>query len=319
MCRSAKRLAALALPCCLLVMSAPVSQVSGRSRSIRSSRDRTDRHVQAARDRTDDIATGDHCRVPMRHPDLAAYYFASNPELCRRLETARGVYEHPGASSFHGATLIAGDAGVGKTYLKNYVFSKEYPNAAVCKFDVRELYETWQKEGTVVLKPDLCDQGVVINELLALSDGQAKPLLQFLKSKDASFYVMDSLDELHPDEYLGALEQIEEFVSSPGPDFVHVVVLGRPFAFLKYWQRKSDEAASADINLFLLAPPHLQTTGDLLVSSWNYYTWKYGAKWSLSRQSDGVLVPAGITPNGRKAALSVPAGSPTFRMNRIGR
>ncbi len=66
--------------------------------------------------------------------------------------------------------------------------------------------------------------------------------------------------------------------------FIHVVAFGRPLAFRDYWQGRRSEGLPHGVEGYLLNPPEFRTTGDLLVSSWNYACWKHG----LSRVgSDG--------------------------------
>ena len=230
---------------------------------------------------------------PAAHKDLTAYYLAANPQLCERLETAKRAFEDSahGPRPYRALTLIAGDAGVGKTFLKGQVFSGKYPKEAVFKFDIREIYETWQQEGTVELRPDLRSRACVLSQMLAVGDPDANPLQQLLASKAASFYVIDSLDELHPDEYERSLRQIEAFATSASQDFVHVVVFARPFAFVDYWQHRAQETGPLDVALFMLAPPQFRTTGDLLVSNWNYVNFKFKAQF---KSTDGKLGPLSL-------------------------
>jgi hypothetical protein len=232
---------------------------------------------------------------PAAHEELTEYYAAANPQLVDRFQRIDRVFkrfqsgEQP-AGSCRAITLVAGDAGVGKTFLKKKVFRKGYPDGAVFKFDIREQYQTWLAEGIVTLRPDLYCGDQVINRLLAIGDGHDKPLLRLLESHNAHFVVIDSLDELHPDDYVKTLEQVEQFAFSPNRHFVHVVVFGRPCAFVDYWRsRASGVERERDLQLFLLNPPQLRTTGDLLVSSWNYCTWKFAAHCSRGKDTTTAL------------------------------
>jgi hypothetical protein len=179
---------------------------------------------------------------------------------------------------------VAGSAGVGKTFIKGKVFSnKTCPADLVCEFDIKELFSEWQKQQTVVPRPDLHADDIVLNQLPTLAHHDKPCVADFLASKGAAFYAIDSLDEIHPDNYTWVLEQIEEFAFRPEHKFVHVVVFGRPLAFRDYWQHKYWRDArnkNGDIALFMLKPPTFRTTGDLLVSSWNYHSWKYKVKWA---------------------------------------
>ena len=226
---------------------------------------------------------------PNAHEDLPAYFVAANPELQDRLERIRSLYEQGQVRPFHAITLVAGDAGIGKTFLKQQVFSKSYAPDAVFKCDIRKQYERWRQEGIVAWKPDLFCGDEVINSLLSIEDPQDQSVQQLLAGEPASFYVIDSLDELHPDDYVRTLEQIEEFAFHQDRDFVHVVVFGRPFAFVQYWRSIRAQKAGRDISLFILQPPKFRTTGDLVVSSWNYDTWKYDVRWSLRDGRTGPL------------------------------
>lgn len=217
---------------------------------------------------------------PAQHDTLPAYYWAANRALRERFEHARSVYEAGTPRPYRAVTLVAGAAGVGKSFLKDEAFRKDYPASAVCKFDLKELFATWQAEGKTVLKPDLACGPVVLNPMLSLADPRRRDLVQHLESKPAAFYVIDSLDEIHPDDYLAVLEQIEEFVARGGRGFVHVVVFGRSLAFRDYWRATASRAGGESPALFVLQPPVFRTTGDLLVSSWNYHSWKYKLKWA---------------------------------------
>jgi hypothetical protein len=176
-------------------------------------------------------------------------------------------------------TLIAGDAGIGKTFLKCQAFSKDYPREAVCKLDLRELYTQWQSEGLVEPRPDLfagtsagSEGDVILSQLLAIREDQPLPLRRHLESVPASFYVIDSLDEIHPDDCERVLEQIERFVHDSARPFLHVVVLGRSVAFRDFWHKRAGFYSRDIMDLYLLDPPQLRTTGDLLVSTWNYHS-----------------------------------------------
>ncbi|MCH5376633.1 MAG: hypothetical protein JJ992_21915, partial [Planctomycetes bacterium] len=91
-----------------------------------------------------------------RYPDLPAYYMAENVALRERFDAVRRAFENGGGPRpLRCVTLIAGAAGVGKTFIKGEVFSKSYPKEEVCKFDIRELYEQWREAGYTEERPDL--------------------------------------------------------------------------------------------------------------------------------------------------------------------
>jgi hypothetical protein len=123
---------------------------------------------------------------------------------------------------------------------------------------------------------------VVLSTLPAVKATERLALRDYLESQPASFYVIDSLDEIHPDDYVAVLEQVEQFVFQGDRPFVHVVVLGRASAFRDYWDRKADHLPRERLALFMLEPPRFETRGDMLVSGWNYHTWKYKLEWSAS-------------------------------------
>jgi len=132
-----------------------------------------------------------------------------------------------------------------------------------------------------VEKPDLYSGEVVLSHLLAVKDKQKKQrcLIDFLNSRSAAFYVIDSLDEIHPDDYQWVLDQIEQFVFQQDQQFVQVVVFGRGLAFRDYWQASGSDRESGP-KRFLLRPPKFKTTGDLLVSNWNNDGFSYKLRWS---------------------------------------
>jgi hypothetical protein len=255
---------------------------SARAEDLSSRRPATDAAVDTSRLREIEHRVLPPVLVPgpAQYDTLPAYYWAANRELRERLENARSVYEAESSRPYRALTLVAGAAGVGKSFFKDVVFRKDYPADAVCKFDIKELYSDWQAEGKTFDKPDLHDGPVVLSRLLSQSQPQRQDLLRFLESKPAAFFVIDSLDEIHPDDYVAVLEQIEQFALRGDRDFVHVVVFGRSLAFGDYWRGRSSPASVESPALFVLNPPVFRTTGDLLVSSWNYHTWKYKLKWA---------------------------------------
>jgi len=82
--------------------------------------------------------------------------------------------------------------------------------------------------------------------------------------------VADSLDEIHPDDYLFVLEQLERISLAADQEFIHLVVFGRPFAFRDFWNNRETAKSQPTLNRFLLNKPELRTTGDLALSNWNY-------------------------------------------------
>ncbi|MDB4778082.1 hypothetical protein OAG68_01350 [bacterium] len=219
---------------------------------------------------------------PPRFDNLPAYYWARNEELQQRFESAKHHFETASHQAFRGLTLVAGSAGIGKTFIKQDIFSKDYPTETICKFDVKELLESWKDQGATEDRPDLFCGDVVLSRLPAIKNDHSTLLRQFLESQPACFFVIDSLDEVHPDSYEQVLEQIEQFVLESNRPFLHVVVLGRALAFRDYWRDKRDNVLNGRIELFMLQPPQFRTTGDLMVSSWNFHTWQYKLRWQSS-------------------------------------
>jgi hypothetical protein len=98
----------------------------------------------------------------------------------------------------------------------------------------------------------------------------------------ASFVVVDSLDEIHPRDYVFVLQTLEKLVRVPTRNFVQVVVFGRPFSFADYWHQVDPNERQDIVHEFTLRKPDFCTTGDILVSNWNFDSWKFG----LRRVSD---------------------------------
>lgn len=217
---------------------------------------------------------------PNRHAKLPDYYWAENIALRERLERAKRSFHRGPTPTFRALTLVAGAAGVGKTFIKGEVFDKDYPRTATCKFDLRELYDEWAGDAITTDKADLSSGGLVISSLKSVTDKSRARLREYLNAQNASFYVIDSLDEIHPDDYAWVLEQVEDFVFDGDRQFVHVVVFGRGFAYRDFWNTRTPHRRDDDAELYLLNPPAFCTTGDLTVSSWNYHSWKYRLAWA---------------------------------------
>ncbi|MBL7040557.1 MAG: hypothetical protein ISR77_18120 [Pirellulaceae bacterium] len=217
---------------------------------------------------------------PNRHAELPDYYWAENRLLRDRLESVKKAFRSEPAPAGRTLTLVAGAAGVGKTFIKGSVFDKDFPKAATCKFDIRELYDEWAEEGITTDKEDLATDDLVISRLKSVTDKSQPRLREYLESRGASFYVIDSLDEIHADDHVWVLEQVADFAFHRDRQFVHVAVFGRGFAFREFWIKRKEQLGHSDAELYLLNPPAFSTTGDLTVSSWNYHTWKYDLAWA---------------------------------------
>lgn len=217
---------------------------------------------------------------PPQFATLADYYWAENPQLMASLERAKRAYDERPGGGYRAMTLIAGTAGVGKTFLKRKIVKEDFPKADVHKIDIRELYEEWAAEGICVLRPDLAAGSLKLNQLPALHDSGSSRFREYLARQDASVFVVDSLDEIHPDDYCSTLRQISAFIAAAERPFVEVIVFGRAVAFQEFCLEQSQETNSTQYELIRLRPPRLRTTGDLSVSSWNYHTWKYELSWA---------------------------------------
>ena len=217
---------------------------------------------------------------PNRHGQLSDYYWAENHALQDRLEQAKTAFHHVPTPTYRALTLVAGTAGVGKTFIKGKVFDKDFPRTVTCKLDLRELYNEWAGDDITTDKADLFSGDLVISNLKAVSDKSRPRLREYLEVQNAHFYTIDSLDEIHPDDHTWVLKQVEDFVFDPGRQFVHVTIFGRGFVFRDYWSTSGPQRTSNNTRLYLLNPPALRTTGDLTVSSWNYHSWKYRLAWA---------------------------------------
>ena len=221
---------------------------------------------------------------PANYTNLAAFYEAANVQLAARLAECKARFENPVSRPMRRVTLISGVAGAGKTFLKKMVFRKEYPVDVVCKFDLRELYSDWQSAGRVEARPDLAGEGVVFNTLLAIKGPKLNQIRDHLSQQTGHFFVIDSLDEVHPDDSQWILEQIEQFVFESQRPFLHVVVLGRGSSFRDYWAQHHADRPREAMALFNLAAPRLTTTGDLQVSTWNYHCFRNQLSWKDADQ-----------------------------------
>jgi len=225
---------------------------------------------------------------PHRYATLPEYYGAENPELLARFQEAKAAFHRSPRPALHELTLVAGAAGVGKTFLKREVFSKAFPAGEICKLDLRELYDQWAAQGITADKPDLASGSLAINHLKTVVDKSRARIREHLEAHDASFYVIDSLDEIHPDDYAWVLEQIEEFVRGDRR-FVHAAVFGRGFAFREFWNGRRASRRTDDVELYVLNPPAFRTLGDLCVSSWNYHVWRYKLKWAPDAKASAAM------------------------------
>jgi hypothetical protein len=179
------------------------------------------------------------------------------------------------------------------------------------------LYEQWQATGDTEERPDLRVGELVLNKPLAQKDLSQHRLTNYLREQqDAAFFVIDSLDEIHPDDYVALLQEIERFALDGGRDFVHVVVLGRGSSFREYWHQKAIARTPEQLELFMLQPPRFVTTGDLLVSTWNHHTWACKLAWSPAGQPQPMALEDYIRWVRADYPLNGPFRSVTFQPNR---
>ena len=216
-----------------------------------------------------------------RHESLPDYYWETNVALKYRLDEAVRAFNTGRPSPYRAMTVVAGSAGVGKTFVKASVYHDSIPEDQVWKFDIRELFAEMASQGLAVAQPDVHHRDQVISRLLSLTDEGREAFMQKLEQRSPAFVVVDSLDEVHPDDYLFVLNALERFALQGDRKFIHVVIFGRPLAFHDYWRIRQSEGLPHGLRAYVLNPPDFRTTGDLLVSSWNYDCWKY----RLARQN----------------------------------
>jgi len=121
---------------------------------------------------------------------------------------------------------------------------------------------------------------MVLSSAMAVSREDRHPLREWLAKQRANLIVLDALDEVHPDDHLDVLQEIETFVVHSEQSCLNVVVLGRPCAFRAYWHERRERSPRELVEMHVLNPPRLRTTGDLLVSNWNYDVWRHQLHWS---------------------------------------
>ena len=211
-----------------------------------------------------------------RNESLSDYYWDANPGLRYRVDEAVRAFTSGKPAPFRALTLVAGTAGVGKTFVKRSVYSDSVPDETIWKFDIRELLGEWVEQQLAELKPDVCHGDRVINRLLSFTPEGRHEFVRQLEAKSSAFVVVDSLDEIHPDDYFFVLETLERFALHGAHDFIHVAVFARPLAFREYWRDRHSKGLPYGLAAYVLDPPDFRTTGDLCVSSWNYHCWKDG-------------------------------------------
>jgi hypothetical protein len=210
-----------------------------------------------------------------RFERLEDYYWDANRALRRRLDDGIAAFSTDDHHPFRAMTIVAGSAGVGKTFVKRGIYNDTVPPDSVWKIDAHELMEDWIDNGWCTKKPDVHHEDQIISQLASLTPAGRKEFIHLLNTRNEAFFVVDSLDEVHPDDYSFILAALEKLVFHGDRSFIHVVVFGRPLAFRQYWKSLRHEYEPINVQSYLLSPPDFRTTGDLHVSSWNYDCWKH--------------------------------------------
>ncbi len=104
-----------------------------------------------------------------RNESLSDYYWEANRALKYELDEAVRAFTSGKPTPFRAMTVVAGSAGIGKTFVKRGVYGGEVPDDQVWKFDLRELFGEFADRGLAEWKPDVVYQDQVINRLLALT------------------------------------------------------------------------------------------------------------------------------------------------------
>lgn len=217
-----------------------------------------------------------------RCEEIVDYYWDANPELEFELKSAKLKFNNSNADHRR-LILVAGPAGVGKTFIKRGVYDG-LSRAVLRKFDARELLEAYRDRGFAEFEPDLHHGSTVFNKMLTLTPAGREHFCREMLECGANFVVVDSLDEIHPRDYVFVLQTLEKLVHPSRSGFAQVVVFGRPFCFEAYWQLHQREGsdAAAVVRGYMLRKPEFRTTGDIQVSNWNFDSWKFG----LCRRSE---------------------------------
>lgn len=207
---------------------------------------------------------------------IVDYYWDANPELEAELKLAKHRFRQS-SPDHKRMLLVAGPAGVGKTFVKRGVYDGLSADV-LWKFDARELLGSYRDLGFAEYKADLCDGSRVFNKMLTLTPAGRRHFRSVVRDCAASFVVVDSLDEIHPCDYAFVLQTLGELVHPSRQCFTQVVVFGRPFCFDAYWQWYQHERSgpAGDVQGFMLRKPEFRTTGDIQVSNWNFDCWKFG-------------------------------------------
>ena len=225
---------------------------------------------------------------------LAEQYYVANPAMTERFQRALDSYNHHLVSDAKGAnhekphapvmTLVAGAAGVGKSYVVDELH-KQWPAGAAVVVDIRtDLYDRlWAGsvdkicpalEYTIIPEGSPGSRKEALSCMPALktdSKVSLKAHLANLYAKGHRFIIIDSLDEINPQDFIRHLRDIDDFVFEDRNRFVHVAVFGRPEAFWRFWATfDNNPRPSAEIEWLALNPPSFRTTGDLSLATHHY-------------------------------------------------
>ena len=222
-----------------------------------------------------------------RCDEILDYYWDANPELEFELKSAKRNFSQS-QGDHQQMLLVAGPAGVGKTFIKRGVYNG-LPRDVFWKFDARELFGEYLELGLARHKADLHDGSTVFNEMLSLTPAGRQRFCSEVLKCTASFVVVDSLDEVHPCDYVFVLQTLEKLMHPSRQSFAQVVVFGRPFCFAEYWQwhQRERNESSQCVRGYMLQKPEFRTTGDIQVSNWNFDCWKFGLCRELANQQQG--------------------------------
>lgn len=223
---------------------------------------------------------------PPSHESLHEYFRAANPRLRARLVAAREAFARPESHPFSALTIVAGAAGVGKTFIKGEVYG-DIPRDQVWKFDIRELFGEFMDADLAELNPDLVCGHHVFNRLLSLTEQGRQAFQDHVQRHFKPFTVVDSVDEIHPADYEFVLRVLQHQALDSNRSFANLVVFGRPIAFHDYWIASGKSSDRSEIQTYVLHKPQFRTTGDLTVSNWNYDRWKH----SLHLETAGTSEP----------------------------
>lgn len=235
---------------------------------------------------------------PATHGSLKEFYFAANPELERRLQTTVEIHEQrvnaADKTEHRVLTFITGPAGSGKSFFAARL--KELLPTATEKVDLKDLYQkNWasvtEVQADLVAESPEGDKQIVLSELRALKNDEhlgLSALLSEFVERGKVFLIVDSLDEVHPNDNVKILEHLQDFVLNGSHPFLHVVVFGRPEAYWDYSRKMRHSSATKpspeQLEFFQLQEPRLTTTGDLLVACWGHDVFQLRLRMTGSRE-----------------------------------